>query len=75
MVPKVSRSVHGNSWPFASNSTSFANNGRSLEGRLTVHIPCICGDSGPGFPMIKECGVPNNKPQIGYLVGEGKYLS
>ena len=22
MVPKVSRSVHGNSWPFASNSTS-----------------------------------------------------
>jgi hypothetical protein len=25
--------------------------------------------------MIKECGVPNNKPQIGYLVGEGKQLA
>ena len=68
MFPKVSRSVHGNSRSFASNSRSFASKSRSLEGLFTlgsrsvhasnigplaVHMPCVRGGSGPGFPIIK----------------------
>ena len=63
-----SRSFASNSRSFASNSKSFASNSRFLEGPftlgsrsnhasnigpLTVHMPCVHGGSGPGFPIIK----------------------
>ena len=83
MVPKVSRSVHGNSWPYASNRRSLSLEGPFTLGSgfvtlailapLTVHIPCIRGGSSPGFPMIKYCGVHNKKTTTWiFMVGEGK---
>ena len=56
-----SRSVHGSSRSSASSSRSlegpFTLGSRSVHGSnfgpLTIHMPCVRGGSGPGFPMVK----------------------